>query len=47
LQTLYKLLTNKTYVGLGTYKDAVHPGEHPAATEWVANWTRGERRFTR
>jgi site-specific DNA recombinase len=30
---LYKLLTNKTYVGVVTYRDEVHPGEHAAIIE--------------
>jgi site-specific DNA recombinase len=37
--TLYRLLTNKTYLGLITYHDEVHPGEHEAIVD-KALWER-------
>jgi site-specific DNA recombinase len=37
--SLYRLLTNATYIGNVRYKDEVHPGEHPAIVDPVV-WQR-------
>jgi len=37
--TLFRLLTNVTYLGKVQYKDEVHPGEHPAIVD-AAVWQR-------